>query len=221
MELNHLLPRVCCDTGATVCIVDAQTARNMGWRYHRAPINLVLANAGKGKVEGLTEPAWAVFAAGAYDETRVQLQALVMEGTGTIFQLLLGKDVMHKLDMVVRSKRRQLEFQAANGRLCVLPVVSWEFTSHMSVAAARAIQASQGLFGAYLQPELLEIARGPAAPPTELLCGALLCSEPVLLPLSSPPAALDSPAGGSLAYLFMRLPKVMGRPLGGVPVGGL
>ena len=121
----HLLNSVCWDTGATTSLVDAQTARDMGWQYHPTGISLVLADAGAGQVVGITEPAFAVLAAGTYDETKVMIQALVVENVGSLFKLLCGKDLAHRLNAYVIPQQQRLSFVAAHGKRGSVPMICY------------------------------------------------------------------------------------------------
>ena len=123
---THLLVKVCWDTGATICIVDAQTAREMGWRFYPSLISLTLADAGKGRVVGMTELAYGVFAAGTPFQTRVPVQGVVVENVGRMFQLICAKDIIHKADVQFHSQEQQLSYRAANGVRHRLPIRCWE-----------------------------------------------------------------------------------------------
>ena len=145
---QHLLARICWDSGATISIVDSATARLMGWRWHKSPLTLVLANATKGMVVGMTEPAWGVFAAGTPHESRALFQALVVDGVGAICQLIGGKDQLHAHRLSLHPHLQQLQLPAVGGETCSIKLSSYELRPSQQAAAAL-VQQVQELSGLY------------------------------------------------------------------------
>jgi hypothetical protein len=118
----HVLEMVCFDTGATICLVDEGTAQTMQWQYRPTEIKLVLANNSKGGVVGITEPAWALFAAGTQHEAKAMFLALVVRGAGKMFQLLVGKDLLYAVDAYVKPHAQSINYRTATGRRHELPI---------------------------------------------------------------------------------------------------
>lgn len=131
-----LLPKTCWDTGASMSLIDQDTCKAYGIQYRPTKIRLTLANGQQGKVVGITEPIWGVFAAGTPQEAKVLVLALVISGVGPVFQFIGGKDIQHAADVSVRPKLQVIEYDTDAGERHSLPINGYEVDtgSHALVA---------------------------------------------------------------------------------------
>jgi len=121
-----LLTKSCWDTGASMSLIDRDTCRRNGIQYRPTKIRLTLANGQQGKVVGITEPIWGVFAAGTPQEAKVLVLALVIDGVGPVFEFIGGKDIQHAADVSVRPKLQVIEYNTDAGERHSLPINGYE-----------------------------------------------------------------------------------------------
>jgi hypothetical protein len=79
----------------------------------------------------------AVLALGTAQQARVCLQALVVEGVGSLFQLLLCKQTMHALGAYVDQRQQKLHYRSAANQLCSLPLQSYELQAVEQAAVSQ------------------------------------------------------------------------------------
>jgi hypothetical protein len=121
-DTAHLLPGIKLDTGATMSVVPETAVRAMGWRYHPTDIGLILADGVPSQVIGLTDPAFVVLAQGTPQQATALVQALVVRASKPMYQLLCGKDLLHRLDAYVTPGSQALNFQADAGGRGSVPI---------------------------------------------------------------------------------------------------